>query len=81
MGETDPVKGGNLANIDQWLIINGQGNDDTLNVDHTQSVADEVLILTDSVLRGLRLERGIVYNGLKSLNIGLGSGSDIINIT
>ena len=79
VGSLAPATGGNVNGIQGALIVNDD-NHGTLNVDDTGSMAANTGTLTNTTLTGLGMA-GITYNNLAALNISLGSGGNIFNIT
>ncbi|MFV2066030.1 MAG: hypothetical protein ACC645_03555 [Pirellulales bacterium] len=81
VGTFSPDMGGTVNSINALLIVNGgAGDNDTLNVDDTGDTAANVLIVAGDHVGGLGMSEGIDYSSIEVLNLGLGSGSDIINI-
>ncbi|MDA1273124.1 MAG: hypothetical protein O2960_03590, partial [Verrucomicrobia bacterium] len=76
--------GGTLNLIAGALTINGDGvsgEDDTLNLDDTGDTNPNTGLLTGTTVTGLDLgPSGITYGGLETLNLNLGSASDVLNI-
>ncbi len=81
VGSLAPVSGGIVDEILGALNVVGSGTD-TLNVDDTGSTANKTGTLTSTTLTGLGMGvSGITYSGISALNINLGSGNDVFNIT
>ncbi len=87
VGSLTPNADGTVALVQGSLLINGQGRDgsghliDTVNVDDTGDAAIATGLLTSTKVTGLGMApSGIVYNGLKALNISLGTGGNAFNV-
>jgi len=80
VGSLAPDAGGTVNDISGPLTVNGQGGSDTLNVDDTGDMTPNTGTLTATTLAGLGMLGGITYGTLESVNIGLGSGDDTLNV-
>jgi Ca2+-binding RTX toxin-like protein len=80
IGSLAPESGGTLNGINAELIIEGEGADDTVNIDDTGDTSDEKAVLTGSTLTGLGMTGTIQYHTLDQLNINLGAGSTVFNV-
>jgi len=80
VGSTAPAAGGNVNAIGAVLTINGDGGNDTLNVDDTGDMLGNTGSLSSTELTGLGMAGKIVYGTLESLTIGLGSGGDTFTV-
>jgi Ca2+-binding RTX toxin-like protein len=84
VGSLAPGVGGTVDAIDQRLVIHGESGDDTINVDDTGELDNEIAVLTDSLLTGLGTAandaEGIEYFGAEFMNINLGTGTDGLTI-
>ncbi|MBI1324889.1 hypothetical protein GC170_17120, partial [bacterium] len=78
VGSNAPAGNGTVAAIIGSLVIDGQGNADTLNVDNT--AGGGIGNLSSTRLTGLGMAAGITYSGLETLNVNLGSGGDTFNV-
>ncbi|MEX0323828.1 MAG: LEPR-XLL domain-containing protein [Puniceicoccaceae bacterium] len=76
----DYLNNGQLTGIAALLDIDGQGGNDTANVDNTGASSAQTGNLTSTVLSGLGMAGSIEYAGLQTLNISLGSGADSFTI-
>src|SRR5207253_10826927 len=73
--------GGNLNAIDAALVVAGGSGIDLLTVDGSGDPVGHFGRLTSAALTGLGLAPGgISYSGLETLNIALGTGSDMMNV-
>ncbi len=80
IGSITPFNGGVLANIQGPLTINGDGLD-TLNFDDTGDTTSRSAFLTSTKLTGLGMAAtGVIYGGIKSLNLKLGTAVDTVNV-
>ena len=79
VGSEEPMTGGIVDNIQGGLNVAGAGAD-TMNVDDTGSTTAKTGTLTATSLTGLNMgPLGIIYSGLSTLNISLGSGGSTGN--
>jgi hypothetical protein len=80
IGNLMPTTGGIVDYIQGTLTIVGSGGD-TMNVDDTGSGSVRTGTLTGVSLTGLNMGgNGIIYSGLATLNIALGSGGNTFTI-
>src|SRR5262249_49409891 len=85
VGSLAPAVGGNVNGIAGMLVINGQGTNDTVNVDDTGDPPPNEGLLTNNRRTGLGMAaddpaKGITYGGVETLNINLGGGDDQFQI-
>ena len=69
-----------LAGISAPLILNGDLNSDTLNIDNSGATVGQFGVLTDTTLTGLGMGAPISYGTFETLNLDLGMGSDSFNV-
>ena len=74
-----PANLGTVAGIAGHLIVDGEGGSNTLNVSDAGNTGPSVGTLTSTDLTGLGTA-GITYAGLETLNLQLGSGSDVFSV-
>lgn len=75
-----PTPGSILTGILGALILQGTGID-TANIDDTGDTSASSAILTSSTLTGLGMvPAGIIYSGLATLAIDLGTGGDTVDV-
>ena len=74
--------GGTLNNITALLTVTGASSFDTLNLDDSGDTGANTGTLTASTLSGLFGSNGsLSYSNISNLNLKLGSGADVLNIT
>jgi Ca2+-binding RTX toxin-like protein len=73
-------EGGVAEGMLSLLTVNGGGGIDTLSVDDSGDITDQVATVTSTFITGLGLAEGIAYAGIERLDIALGSGNDLINV-
>jgi len=77
---------GNVDGIAGLLIVNGDANSDTLNVDDKDEAGPETGYLTRNRIWGFGLPgsnaatNGISYNGIETVNLRLGQRADTVNV-
>ena len=85
----DTVRVGPGASVDGIagrLVVNGDGESDTLQVDDLEPTVPETMYLTSSRIWGLGMpgssetDNGITYGGIETLNIQLGARADTVNV-
>jgi len=82
VGSLAPDVGGNVNAINAWLTLNGQGGNDTLNVDDTGDTTANTGLLTATTLTGLGMnDGGINYSNMEAMEISLGSGGNTFAVT
>jgi hypothetical protein len=81
LGSLAPGTGGNVNAITGDLNIEGGSGTNVLNVDDTGDLAANMGIVGIGRLVGLGLGSGVNYSKIQTLNINLGSGNDIFNIS
>jgi hypothetical protein len=69
-----------LNNIAAQLVVKGGAGVDSLTVDDSGDMADNAGNLTDTQLTGLGMAGRIDYGSFETLDVRLGSGSDVFNI-
>jgi len=62
------------------VTVDGGTGTDTLNVNDSGDVTDNVGILTDTRITGLGMSEGVLYGSVEQINIDLGSGHDLFNV-
>ena len=62
------------------LIVSGGLGEDNLNVDDSGDTEDNTATIYDTLITGLGMNGEIDYGNFENLNIGMGSGSDILSI-
>jgi hypothetical protein len=72
--------GGNVNAIAGAVVLDGQGNTDTLNIDDTSDATANSANITTTQITGLGMTVGITYAGLESINISTGSAADTLNV-
>ncbi|MBW4598225.1 MAG: DUF4347 domain-containing protein [Calothrix sp. FI2-JRJ7] len=65
-------------NIAATLFVSGGIGRDTLNVDDSGDATDNTAYITDTQVNGLGITGTIDYGNIDSVNVRLGSGSDIV---
>src|SRR5690606_15628257 len=76
-----PTNTGNVNNIVTTLTLNGDGDNDTLNIVDASDSTDNTGTLTSTTITGIFGAGGsITYGTFEDLNITLGSGNDTFNI-
>jgi hypothetical protein len=76
-----------LTNIDgvidgfqsQLTVLGGDGVD-SMSVDDSGDVEDNIGTLTDSTITGLGMDKGINYGGVEIIDVFLGGGNDTFNV-
>ncbi|MDR3638691.1 MAG: calcium-binding protein [Isosphaeraceae bacterium] len=80
VGSKAPSTGGTLPPIAALLVVAGSGAD-TMNVDDTGATTPQSGTLTGTTLNGFGMSpSGIIYAGISTLNLNLGSGGNTLNI-
>jgi hypothetical protein len=79
LGSLAPVSGGVLDEFNALITLEGEGDDDVLNVDDSGDSENNDGTLTGTTITGLGTS-GIVYGTFETLNIGLGTGHDRFNV-
>jgi Ca2+-binding RTX toxin-like protein len=76
VGSFAPGGNGTVNQISGLLIVNGDGDSDTLNVDDSGDTDSNTGTLNGTMISGLGMGEGVHYATFEALNIALGSGSD-----
>jgi Ca2+-binding RTX toxin-like protein len=77
-----PGAGGTLSGISGLVTINGgEGGSDTLNVDNTAEPGPDAGELTATTITGLGMRGAIHYSNIETLELSLGSGGNLFDIT
>ncbi|WP_375473913.1 DUF4347 domain-containing protein [uncultured Nostoc sp.] len=80
----DTVNVGNINqlvdNISAALIVSGGMGIDSLNIDDSGDITNNTAILNDTLITGFGMNGEINYGNFESLDIIMGSGSDILSI-
>ena len=80
VGSNASSSGGDLNGISDSLYVYGEDGADTLNVDDTGDNSSNTGVLTSTTITGLGMSRGITYDSINQLNIGLGSAGDVFTV-
>ncbi len=80
VGSAAPNSGGTVNFISDLLDVDGEAGTDTLNVDDTAETEDDALRVTATRLTGLGMSDGIDYANMEFINIGSGSGNDVVDV-
>jgi hypothetical protein len=81
VGSNAPTTGGVLRNIQGALTIEGNGGADTLFVDDGSEAQSQQGTLSSNRIEGLGLPQAMIYEGMESLRLELGSGSDGLEVS
>jgi hypothetical protein len=81
VGSLAPAAGGTLTALQGELIVNGHAPD-TLNVDDTGDTTARSATIGSDQITGLGMSQGgIVYEGIGTLNVSLGSGGNTVLVS
>ena len=75
------MTGGVMSGIQGKLTVDGGADEDAMLIDDSGNGSPSTLTLDEGTIEGLGMgPGGIVYSNLESLDIGLGSGGNTVNI-
>ncbi|MEM7578444.1 MAG: DUF4347 domain-containing protein, partial [Cyanobacteria bacterium P01_A01_bin.80] len=80
IGSEHPSNDGLLDDISATLTISGGIGEDILNLDDSGDTTDNIAIVNDTQINGLGMNGEINYGSFESVNLELGSGSDILAV-
>lgn len=69
-----------VDDISATLIVSGGIGTDTLNINDSGDTTDNTAIINETIVTGLGMNGGVSYGSFESLDVGMGSGSDIVTI-